>query len=73
MLTSFVLSSSSAAIPTNLRICTDKLGISSKVCNFSIPLGATVNMDGNCLFYAIIGLFLARAYAVETGKCDLWE
>ena len=65
MLTSFVLSSSSAAIPTNLRICTDKLGISPKICNFSIPLGSTVNMDGNCLFYAIIGLFLARAYAVD--------
>lgn len=65
MLTSFVLSSSSAALPTNLRICKDEMGISPKVCNFSIPLGATVNMDGNCLYYSIFGLFLARAYAVN--------
>ena len=64
MLTSFILSSSSAAIPTTLRTCTDKMGISPKICNFSIPLGATINMDGNCTFYAIMGLFLARAFGV---------
>ena len=64
MLTSFTLCSSSAAMPTNMRICTDLLGISPKVCNFSIPLGATVNMDGTCIFLTITGLFLARAYGV---------
>lgn len=53
-----------AAMPTNMRICTDSLGISPKVCNFSIPLGATVNMDGTCIFLTITGLFLARAYGV---------
>ncbi len=65
MLTSFTLSSSSAAMPTNLRVCTDKLGISPKVANFSIPLGATINMDGTCIYLTVIGLFLARAYGVE--------
>ena len=64
MLTSLTLSSSSAAMPTNMRICTDKLGISPKVCSFSIPLGATINMDGTCIFLTISGLFLARAYNV---------
>ena len=64
MLTSLSLSSSSAAMPTNMRVCTDLLGISPKVCNFSIPLGATVNMDGTCVFLTITGLFLARAYGV---------
>lgn len=64
MLTSMTLSSSSAAMPTNMRTCTDKLGISPKVCSFSIPLGATVNMDGTCIFLTIGGLFLARAYGV---------
>ena len=64
MLTSFTLSSSSAAMPTNMRTCTEKLGISSKVCSFSIPLGATVNMDGTCIFLVTAGLFLARAYGV---------
>ncbi len=65
MLTSFTLSSSSAAMPTNLRVCTNKLGISPKICNFSIPLGATVNMDGTCIYLVIAAMFLARAYGVE--------
>lgn len=65
MLTSFSLSSSSAAMPTNMRTCTDKLGVSPKVCSFSIPLGATVNMDGMCVLLTVAGLFMARAYGVQ--------
>lgn len=65
MITSFTLSSSSAAMPTNMRTCTDKLGISNKVCSFSIPLGATVNMDGVSIFLVITSLFLARAYGID--------
>ncbi|MBR2810590.1 MAG: dicarboxylate/amino acid:cation symporter [Solobacterium sp.] len=64
MLTSFTLSSSAAAIPVNMKTCTEKLGISSRICSFSIPLGAIVNMDGACIFMVICGLFLARAYGV---------
>ena len=64
MLTSFTLCSSSAAMPVNLRTCTEKLGISPKVCNFSIPLGATINMDGTCIGLVISGLYLAKMYGV---------
>ena len=73
MLTSFTLCSSSAAMPTNLRTCTDKLGISPKVCNFSIPLGATVNMDGTSIYLAVMGLFLARAYGVPVVPSSLFS
>ncbi len=65
MLTSFTLCSSSAAMPANLRICTNKLGISPKICNFSIPLGATINMDGTCILLTIAVMFLARAYGIN--------
>lgn len=71
MITSFTLSSSAAAMPTNMRVCTDKLGISPKVCSFSIPLGATVNMDGTCIYLTIAGLFLARAYNVPVPGASL--
>ena len=64
MLTSFSLCSSSAAMPANMRTCTEKLGISPKVSSFSIPLGATINMDGTCIYLVITSLFLARAYGV---------
>jgi Na+/H+-dicarboxylate symporter len=64
MITSFTLSSSAAAMPVNIRTCTDKLGISPKVCNFSIPLGATINMDGTCISLVLAGLYLAKMYGV---------
>lgn len=65
MLTSFSLSSSNAAMPNNMRICTEKLGISPMVCNFSIPLGATVNMDGTSIHLTIASLFLAKVCGVS--------
>ncbi|MCR4591155.1 MAG: dicarboxylate/amino acid:cation symporter [Lachnospiraceae bacterium] len=64
MLTSFALSSSSAAMPVSMNICTEKLGVSQKLSSFSIPLGATVNMDGATINLIIVSLFLARMYAV---------
>ena len=65
MLTSFSLMSSSAAMPTNMKTCTEQFGISPKICSFSIPLGATVNMDGTCISLTVSSLFLARAYGIE--------
>ena len=65
MLTAFTLASSSAAMPVNMRTCTEKLGISPKIANFSIPLGATINMDGTTIFLAITGLFCAKAYGID--------
>ncbi len=64
MLNAFTLASSNATMPMNMQICTDKLGISPKVCNFSIPLGATINMDGVSVHLAVSTLFLAKMYAV---------
>ncbi len=71
MITGFSLSSSNAAMPTNIRICTEKMGVAAKIANFSIPLGATVNMDGYSIFLSIIGLFLARAYGIEVPNAAL--
>ena len=34
------------------------------VANFSIPLGATINMDGVCIYLTVFGLFMAKAYGV---------
>lgn len=65
MINAFSLSSSNAAMPMNMQICTDKLGISPKVCNFSIPLGATINMDGVSAYLAVATLFLAKMYGIS--------
>ena len=65
MLMAFSLGSSNAVMPDNMRCCDERLGISPKVYSFSIPLGATVNMDGSSIYLMVAGLFLARIYGID--------
>ena len=62
-LTAFFTRSSAANIPVNMSLC-ERLGLDREFYSVSIPLGATINMDGTCIFLTITGLFLARAYGV---------
>ena len=64
MLMGFLLSSSSALIPYNLETCKAKLGIDKGVCSFTIPFGATINMDGNGIYMAVAGLMMAHLYGM---------
>ncbi|MBE5837546.1 dicarboxylate/amino acid:cation symporter [Butyrivibrio sp.] len=61
MVSAFTLSSSNAALPSSIRQC-KSLGVSEKVYSFSLPLGATINMDGSCITLMISALFFARIY-----------
>ncbi len=65
MLQVFSMSSSNASIPINMEVCGKKLGIGWKVYSLSIPLGATINMDGTCINLAVFSLAIAKAYGVE--------
>lgn len=58
-LTGLSTSSSNATMPTNMKCCGESLGIAPRVYSFSIPLGATVNMDGASITYIMLALFLA--------------
>ena len=64
MLTNFSLASSNASMPFNINSCKN-MGVSTKVCAFSIPLGATVNMDGSCIYMAVAGMFLAKVFGID--------
>lgn len=64
MLQVFSMASSNAALPLNINAC-EKLGVSPKVYSLSLPLGATVNMDGTCIYLSVVALALARVYGVE--------
>lgn len=64
MLSAFTMASSSATIPVSIEICKDRLGIAKKVYSFSIPLGATINMDGSCITQMISALFMAKIFGV---------
>lgn len=65
MLNVFSIAASNPAIPINMEACEKKLGIDKKVYSFSIPLGATINMDGTCIFLAVQALALAKMYGVN--------
>ena len=65
MLTGYTLGSSNATLPTSMEICGNRLGISRQVYSFSLPLGATINMDGTCITLMISALFMAKVYGVQ--------
>ncbi len=61
----FVTCSSAAALPVSIKSTQEKLGVSKEVSGFVLPLGATINMDGNALYQGIVALFVAQAYGIE--------
>ena len=61
----FSTSSSNASIPLSIETLKDKLGISSKISSFTIPLGATLNMDGTAIMQGAAVVFIADAYGIE--------
>lgn len=63
MMVAFGTASSSATLPLTIACC-EKRGISHKVTNFVIPLGATLNMDGTALLQVVAVIFLTQAYGV---------
>ena len=71
MLQVFSLSSSNASISLNMEACDKMLGVSPKLYSMSIPLGATLNMDGLCMSLSIITLALARIFGVQLDLSQL--
>ncbi|MCB1600437.1 MAG: dicarboxylate/amino acid:cation symporter [Lysobacterales bacterium] len=67
----FSTSSSNATLPVNLRVCEERLGVSNRVAAFSIPLGATINMDGTVIMQGIATVFIAQLYAVDLTMAQL--
>ena len=63
MMVAFGTASSSATLPLTIACC-EKRGISHKISNFVLPLGATLNMDGTALLQTVAVIFLAQAYGV---------
>ena len=61
----FSTSSSAATLPVTMDCVENKLGISSRVTNFVLPIGATVNMDGTSLYQAVAVVFLAQMHMVD--------
>ncbi|WP_251359301.1 dicarboxylate/amino acid:cation symporter [Kangiella sp. TOML190] len=65
MLTAFGTSSSNATLPVTMRCVEKNLGVHKNTYSFTLPLGATVNMDGTAIMQGIATLFIAQAYSVD--------
>ena len=65
-LTPASMGSSAATMPFTMKFCSDKIGVSPGLASFSIPLGATVNMDGSCIYFQIFTVMAAKMYGVNT-------
>lgn len=65
LLTAFSTSSSSATLPITLDCVERRAGVSNRVSGFTLPLGATVNMDGTALYECVAAMFIAQAYGLE--------
>lgn len=65
LLTAFSTSSSSATLPLTMECVEEKAGVSNRVSSFTLPLGATVNMDGTALYECVAAMFIAQAYGLE--------
>ena len=65
LLTAFSTSSSSATLPLTIEAVENKSGVSNVISSFTLPLGATINMNGTALYECIAALFIAQAYGVD--------
>ena len=63
----FSTSSSNATIPVTLRTVTERLGVDNSVASFTVPFGATINMDGTAIMQGVATVFIANAYGVDLG------
>lgn len=66
----FSTASSNASVPVSLEIM-EELGVGKSTRSFTIPMGATINMDGTAIMQGVATLFIAQIYGVELGMSDM--
>lgn len=64
MIFAFSSASSVGTLPINME-CATKLGASKEVVSFTLPLGATVNMDGTAIYQGVCAVFIASCYGID--------
>ncbi len=66
----FSTASSNATIPVTLRTVTERLGVDNSVASFTIPFGATINMDGTAIMQGVATVFIANVYNIDLSLGD---
>lgn len=63
----FSTASSSATLPITMEIAKERLGINRAVASFTLPLGATINMDGTAIMQGVATVFISQVYGIDIG------
>lgn len=66
----FSTSSSNATIPVTLETATKKMGVNNSIGSFTVPLGATINMDGTAIMQGVATVFIAQVFNVDLTVTD---
>ncbi len=66
----FSTASSNATIPVTLQVVEKRLGINNATASFTIPLGATINMDGTAIMQGVATVFIANVYGINLDMGD---
>lgn len=66
----FSTASSNATLPITLETCEYKLGADNSIASFTVPLGATINMDGTAIMQGCATVFIAQAYGIDLSFTD---
>jgi Na+/H+-dicarboxylate symporter len=61
MITAFVTRSSSGTLPVTMRVSEENLGVPRNISSFTLPLGATINMDGTAIYLGVCAMFIGYA------------
>jgi Na+/H+-dicarboxylate symporter len=67
----FSTASSGATIPITLRTVEKRLGVNASVAGFTVPLGATINMDGTAIMQGVATVFIAQVYGIDLSMAAL--
>src|SRR5690606_5181851 len=63
----FSTASSNATMPVTMNVAEKRLGIDNSIASFTVPLGATINMDGTAIMQGVATVFIAQAFNVDIG------
>lgn len=63
----FSTASSNATLPVTLETVEERLGVQNEVASFTVPLGATINMDGTAIMQGVATVFIAQYYGIDIG------
>lgn len=71
MMFAFTTATSNATIPLSIDTLDKKMGVSKKISSFTVPLGATINMDGTSIMQGVAVIFIAQVYGMDLTPAQL--